>query len=146
MDFVKLTDEQKQTLLSVKWVREEVDKMQAKAARSPSQLHSTIMKQEPEADATDDVMFLHYVETKVYRVSGRVECNQGRRCFKRSSETMNYRAGWFDFGELPYYVQSDIDKEGYKILVLHDFSDEEEQDEDQQLSLYQLVLIKTQDA
>ena len=144
MDFVKLTDEQKQTLLSVKWVRDEVDKMQAKAARSPSQLCSTIMKQEPEAD-TDDVMLLDYVETKVYRVSGRVECNQGRRCFKRSSETMNYRAGWFDFGELPYYVQNDIDKEGYKTLVLHDFSDEEEQDEDQQLSLYQLVLIKTQD-
>jgi len=148
MDF-KLTDEQKKTLLSTKWVRDEVDKMQAKAARSPSQLRSTIMKQEPEADATDDVMLLHYVETKVYRVSGRVECNQGRRCFKRSSETMNYRTGWFDFGELPYYVQSDIDKEGYKIL-LFDFSDEEEQDEeedeDQQLSLYQLVLIKTQDA
>ena len=131
LNFVKLTDEQKQTLLSTKWVRDEVDKMQAKAAQ---------------AKAADDVMLLHYVETKVY-VSGRVECNQGRRCFKRSSKTrVGYRVGWFDFGELPYYVQSDIDKEGYKILVLHDFSDEEEEDEDQQLSLYQLVLIKTQDA
>ena len=124
LGFVKLTDEQKQTLLSVKWVRDEVDKMLAKAAQ---------------AKAADDVMLLHYVETKVY-VSGRVECNQGRRYFKRSSETtrVGYRAGWFDFGELPYSVQSDIDKEGYKILY--------EEDEDQQLSLYQLVLIKTQDA